>query len=734
MFSLKKLSLFSFPFVIVFIFIPNELFYYNAKEFNHDIFLLIIPFLIGVSLFSISLTFLFILNRYARGFFSKLINALPGLCFCIGLFIILANLITPLQMGPLDGANISKSLSNKLILEEFGLLIFSCLFFLFIRKQEKIVSDFSMIIICIVMMYFLYNIGEAYSERKEASHQLKTTPSKNRSEVSSLPNIYHLHLDAMQTDFFVKNLIDSDLSKHFEGFTLFKHNISSYPYTPSSVASYLTSTTFQGGNYKKWLEKFDAGMISTLKSKGYQINIIGKGSIFKTEKADHFISNDDIYKKYTQIKHPTAKQFFKLVIAKIIPNFKTNQLMAFSDIIMNHFYPIAPIPHTINDGIEPYTGHLVLKHLIKTESKRKANSEYFLAQAVIPHGPYFMDENCRYGELKGNVAHQYMQQVKCTTNTVIDFIDELKLLGRYDNSIIIIHADHGEGWPGFVTEKKGVYYSSLIDEVNKTPYRIQYHPWSKEALEARTAALLMIKPPKKNTALNISLIKSQLLDIYPSILGLLGEVAFHDLEGTDLSSYIVNYDSKLNQKKQTFYYFTPGNTVNEIEEIEVAFDDNAHPKLKDNGIKLNLQEKLHKINTGDYINFMTDEGISYMSTGLSGIEPDGRWSNGKKINIYFRPGNIHSITLLLHGFVTDKNRTQNVTLFLNQHKLGKISIEYKKENPNEFTFNIPPSAVQSGKINRLSFNINTPLLSPKDLGINQDTRLLGLSFSGIQIG
>ena len=49
--------------------------------------------------------------------------------------------------------------------------------------------------------------------------------SNNKLTGKQLPNIYHLHLDTMQTDYFLRYLDSSDVEKQFDGFTLYEKNI-----------------------------------------------------------------------------------------------------------------------------------------------------------------------------------------------------------------------------------------------------------------------------------------------------------------------------------------------------------------------------------------------------------------------------------------------------------------------------------------------------------------------------
>ncbi len=583
--KLKEYLYLYLPFAVIFLFIPSELFHYNLEEWDNDIFLIIFPFLVSLCLYCILILFLFLIKYLFPNAYCKIKIWLPWLFVNIGIFIFFADLLAPLELTQLDGADTKSSEPITTTIVELVILV--AVIFIFLKREytEKIVGNFVAIFLAISIGYFGFNIfNSTVIHSKEDLHRSATKALKEK-----LPNIYHLHLDAMQTDYFLKNLNDSSLKNKFSGFTLFQKNISNYPYTKPSVSSYLTSTTFKGGSYPSWIKQFDSGLIEDLKELGYNIGIIGTRAVLFTDKANNFTSGNDIYKLKTDISHPMMKQFVSIATARAFPNYFTNESLKVGEDISDIFYNLATtdkiFPSTIAEGIEPYTGVAILQYLNNTEQKRKKYGEYILVQPILPHTPFYINNKCEYGLTSGNKASRYMQQVQCATSLVIELLDTLKVMKRYDDSIVIIHGDHGSGHAGFVNGEPGSYNNNLTGK-NLIPYNKEIHPWSKEQLESRSMALLMIKPPNNNNELQISRAKTDLLDIYPTLMNLLDLKTNNTLEGNNLSDLLLSTSfNKIKDKKQYFYYFEPGGPVDKIEKIKIDFQ-NMTPIFQSDSEKL----------------------------------------------------------------------------------------------------------------------------------------------------
>jgi hypothetical protein len=121
-------------------------------------------------------------------------------------------------------------------------------------------------------------------------------------------------------------------------------------------------------------------------------------------------------------------------------------------------------------------GYNVL-NLLKSEIPSAANGNFYFAHALIPHSPYVYDRACnvnppdlwlaRYSEeaieidrwrnSRENIKNTpesraeryqlYFGQVLCSQKFLGEIFDQLKTKGLYEDSIIIVHGDHGARLP-----------------------------------------------------------------------------------------------------------------------------------------------------------------------------------------------------------------------------------------------------------------------------------------------
>jgi len=162
--------------------------------------------------------------------------------------------------------------------------------------------------------------------------------------------------------------------------------------------------------------------------------------------------------------------------------------------------------------------------LIADEARRPATGQYVFAHLLLPHGPMIFDEHCRKAALVAGeqsipddrVGELYLEQVLCTNNLMIELFDTLRRLGRFEDSLIVVHSDHGRY---FSAEPAGPLRPYLPVGTDR-PFELDSvasDRWDSEAIELRSAALLWIKLPGQ-AEFRVSPRMAQTIDIAPTIL------------------------------------------------------------------------------------------------------------------------------------------------------------------------------------------------------------------------
>ena len=180
---------------------------------------------------------------------------------------------------------------------------------------------------------------------------------------------------------------------------------------------------------------------------------------------------------------------------------------------------------------------------------------------MVPHFPYVLDANCDYGS--EDEESTPLEQSLCATRLVVNFVEMLKEVDRFTESLIIIQGDHGARFK--------VEEGALKRLSRRGPESID---WNK----ARARILLMIKPPgvSDTNGLVISPAEATVMDIAPSIVSCLGLETDMEFEGTSLVNPIVTELQRIRYfhffEKKARHEWTDAMDRYRIEGTEVYFE------------------------------------------------------------------------------------------------------------------------------------------------------------------
>ena len=154
-----------------------------------------------------------------------------------------------------------------------------------------------------------------------------------------------------------------------------------------------------------------------------------------------------------------------------------------------------------------------MEQFLADEVNRPARGQYIYVHILVPHGPYVWSGDCTRED-----QSEYVKQAECATRLMKRFVEKLKGLGRYDDSLIVLHSDHGIGL--------NIGSDSSIDRMSvevkaKLADSGGYH--SPEQFERRLNSLMLIKPPNQaSRPLAVSPLITQLVDIPATVADILG--------------------------------------------------------------------------------------------------------------------------------------------------------------------------------------------------------------------
>ncbi len=270
----------------------------------------------------------------------------------------------------------------------------------------------------------------------------------NRSDTSdgnsSLPNIYHLVFDAYQTDLFEHSLSD-EARKALGGFVYFPNNKALWAQTPMSLASVFSGRQYSydrtRANYIDEAFNSRSSILYWLRSQTYQ----------NVAYATRNWSRRDAYFDWMSFHGDAAIDDLRALNTEAFWN-----LWAYSN-------TPAPLRNTVvrtaffaqlNDkdmtlldegrllpASAPVRSYLSFEKMMAQEGRLSATGRYTMVHVLVPHAPHRLSADCNY--TLGSTPTGPMEQTHCALKMIREFITLLKDLGRFNDSLILIHGDHG---------------------------------------------------------------------------------------------------------------------------------------------------------------------------------------------------------------------------------------------------------------------------------------------------
>jgi sulfatase-like protein len=155
----------------------------------------------------------------------------------------------------------------------------------------------------------------------------------------------------------------------------------------------------------------------------------------------------------------------------------------------------------------PIASYLGFRRFLEQEADLPDHGRYTLVHVLIPHGPWVLGPECGYNPYGSKTG--IMEQYACTARMLLDLVETLRRLGRFDDALVVVQGDHGV--------KLRLERGRLVED---------------EA--ALLKPFLAVKPPGAKGPLRATGAESTLLDLAPTIYDWLGTAAPPGLTGGSL--------------------------------------------------------------------------------------------------------------------------------------------------------------------------------------------------------
>ena len=543
---------------VVFGIIPLTIYAHSDEAWGFPIDRLLPLAALGLAVFAVLAVLIRLLAALHRG---AAITAASAL-FCSGVFLLLAHVYAPIQIGPLDGSAMVSAEPLLYSLVELALLaVAAWIFVQLLRGRGLGMAALFSLALLLVGVGYAGALTVAERSGPVATSEPADAPSSGAASPSGRAgNLYHIVLDRMQTDAFLAVLERSPEVADFAGFELFENNIANYISTLPSSASYLTGTLYKGGDYKSWVRGWhERGLFATLADRGYETWMYAPFERWNGQHVDHFRYNVDIYEAETGAADAGLGDLLEVWLVSLAPNPLTNEAMRLAATARGALFDLLTSgaePLSIADGLDPYAGMLMLRALRRAEAGLPPDGRYVYAHAALPHAPFVLDSQCRHVAKREGKAG-YLDQAECAVRLIGGFLDELRRLGRYDAATIVLHGDTGHGIGGIAGKTRPAGGRTLgVSDIGLV-YTLQ--------------ALLMIKPAHARGPLRIRETPTQLVDLFPTILDLLNLEPSYRIESKSV------YAIRPGERRVARFGFDPDKLMNGPNIIEVQIDDPSNP-------------------------------------------------------------------------------------------------------------------------------------------------------------
>ncbi|MFO7997101.1 MAG: hypothetical protein R6U93_08235 [Dehalococcoidia bacterium] len=471
---LDIIGLLAFSIAVLLITFPNLLFSANIEDIPKAVIYYRYFFAAAfVILLVVTLIFLFLRRRIAL--------ILASLLGAYALMVLIFDFVRPLDIGPLVEGTESVSPEPAAGPIQIALIIAAFFVLFYIPRKVRTVLAWSLAAVLLVSgLPFLF----------AASGTGHIPEGSFISENESAPdfNVYHILFDSYYGPWLEWSLdeLSRDTSE-LAGFTHYRRNISNYWYTKCSYPSFMSGSLWSSNmTIRGWYDSADENsIINDLHERGFSTTFYGLGL------------KDGIGQ--VEVAYTDDPGGVGIVDIKLATDY---WLLRVSPVALRHLVlddrGAGPITRYVGNSEEVPSGDIrtlvsyrQFEEFLADEPLRPADGQYVHVYLYPPHAPFQLDRDGNYvGE------SSYDEQLLLATNMLLEIVETLKELGKFESSLIIVHADHGAGWWHETSRHIGdplrdfiqmdAATSNAIQEVDVFEYPGRRH-------EARYQALLLIK-------------------------------------------------------------------------------------------------------------------------------------------------------------------------------------------------------------------------------------------------
>lgn len=319
-------------------------------------------------------------------------------------------------------------------------------------------------------------------------------------------NIVHIVMDGFQSDIFANILAGSserDIKTELRGFVYYEDNLGAYPYTQLTVPGMLSGKLFRNEiPVDDFIDETMRGntIINTAYVAGYAVDIAAPVALRNVYAQGSYSNAYGI----SSSGHVDASDFARVDAAKLIDLalFRVVPHFAKALVRRDELWVFQAGAHSDSYLQMQYFSDLAfLNDLSAAMEVDREEPVYKMIHVMLSHKPIVANQSCEYGGRKPTTREYVKTHAQCGLNRVLNVFQRMRDLGIYDNSLIVLMADHGAWVP-----VENLPQSEVVDSLTV----------------AMATPLLAIKAPGAAGPFRVSRAPTSIIDVPATIADIVG--------------------------------------------------------------------------------------------------------------------------------------------------------------------------------------------------------------------
>lgn len=480
---------------------PAIIFSGNPAEFYFDFLTLVKPFFAIIFIgFCLATLGALVFKPDKNGIVLSIIATVSVLTWIQGSIIVW-------DYGVFDGRSIpweQYSSRGWIDLAIWGTVLLFCIFGG--AAVRKTIIRLALLIFAIQMPLALYSVVSSSS-----THPATPSATKAHSDLALMAgfsdewNVLHIVPDGFQSDIF-EELVNSnpEYVKQLQGFVFYQQHLGAFPFTHMSIPAMLSGEVYKNeipieAHIENTISRNN--IFSSAREAGYEVDIVSPSGTLNHLYSKTPRDNLFIIPPYGHIPDLAAQTFdtariLDLSLFRITPHLLKKKIYA------NQRWFFRSMLEGSNFVELAFFRNLAFMQDLSHEmNNNREEPVYKYLHLTLSHNPMVTAPGCKFaGQVLETNRQTVLLQAGCALKGMIDLFESMKQSGVYENTLILITADHGawvtpNGITGPISEDK-----KRIEIVNP-------------ALSALSLPLLAVKLPGASNQLQVSYIPTWLPDI-----------------------------------------------------------------------------------------------------------------------------------------------------------------------------------------------------------------------------